>query len=107
MMEQTYPINREFKADEKVVICEDDTLAQLKKLPSNTFKLVVSSPPYNIGKVYEKQISLNDYLDWQKEIVKEMIRVTTEDGSIVWQVGNYVKKGEVFPLDIYIYLPAV
>jgi len=103
MMNQPHPISREFKADEQIVICQDDTLTQLKKLPSNAFKLVVSSPPYNIGKVYEKQVSLNDYLDWQKEIVKEMVRITTEDGSIVWQVGNYVDKGEVFPLDIYFY----
>jgi adenine-specific DNA-methyltransferase len=106
MMSQPHPINQEFKVDEKIVICQDDTLAQLKKLPSDTFKLVVSSPPYNIGKVYEKPVSLNDYLEWQKEIIEEMYRVTAQDGSIVWQVGNYVEKqspGEVFPLDIYFY----
>lgn len=40
---------------------------------------------------------------WQKEIIEEMVRITTEDGSVVWQVGNFVDKGEVFPLDIYFY----
>lgn len=103
MMLEHHPINREFSVNEKIVICQDDTFEQLKKLPSDAFKLVVSSPPYNIGKAYEKQICLNDYIEWQKEIAKEMVRVTKQNGSIVWQVGNYVNKGEVFPLDIYFY----
>lgn len=53
-MSQPRPVSRDFKADEQIVICQGDTLEQLKKLPSNTFKLMVSSPPYNLGKVYEK-----------------------------------------------------
>jgi DNA modification methylase len=103
MMNQHDPINKKFEANERIIICQGDTLEQLVKLPSNTFKLVVSSPPYNIGKVYEKQVSLNDYLEWQREIVKAMHRVVAQEGSIVWQVGNYVDSGEVFPLDIYFY----
>lgn len=103
MLNQHHPTQQKFQATERIVICQDDSLAQLKQLPSDTFKLVVSSPPYNIGKVYEKQVSLQDYLAWQKDVIKEMQRVVTHDGSIVWQVGNYVDAGEVFPLDIYFY----
>ncbi|MDN7877419.1 DNA-methyltransferase [Burkholderia aenigmatica] len=103
MMIEHHPISQKFDVNDRIIICQDDTLEQLKKLPSDTFKLVVSSPPYNIGKVYEKQVSLKDYLAWQNEIVKEMHRITAKDGSIVWQVGNYVDAGEVFPLDIYFY----
>lgn len=102
-MIEHHPISQKFDVNDRIIICQDDTLEQLKKLPSDTFKLVVSSPPYNIGKVYEKQVSLKDYLAWQNEIVKEMHRITAKDGSIVWQVGNYVDAGEVFPLDIYFY----
>ncbi len=103
MFDEIYPIVNAFDLNERIVLCQGDALEQLKKLPSNTFKLVVSSPPYNIGKVYEKQVSLKDYLSWQEEIIQEMFRVTTPDGSIVWQVGNYVDVGEIFPLDIYFY----
>lgn len=92
-----------FNANSNVVICMDDTLAQLKKLPSNTFKLIVSSPPYNIGKEYEKQVALQTYLTWQTEIIKEMYRVLSPSGSIIWQVGNFVDAGEIFPLDMYFY----
>ena len=98
-----HDISAEFSADEHIVVAESDTLEALKKLPASSFKLAVSSPPYNIGKEYEKQIELQHYLDWQSEILKELARVISDDGSIVWQVGNFVDDGEVFPLDIYFY----
>lgn len=96
-------ISEAFNANEHIVVTECDTLASLKNLPNSSFKLAVSSPPYNIGKEYEKQIELQHYLDWQSEILKELVRVISEDGSIVWQVGNFIDAGEVFPLDIYFY----
>lgn len=98
-----HDIAAEFSADGHIVVAESDTLEALKKLPASSFKLAVSSPPYNIGKEYEKQIELQHYLDWQSEILKELARVVSDDGSIVWQVGNFVDDGEVFPLDIYFY----
>ena len=98
-----HSISAEFSADEYIVVTESDTLEALKKLPASSFKLAVSSPPYNIGTEYEKQIELQHYLDWQSEILKELARVISDDGSIVWQVGNFVDDGEVFPLDIYFY----
>lgn len=98
-----HSISAEFSTDEYIVVTESDTLEALKKLPASSFKLAVSSPPYNIGKEYEKKIELQHYLDWQSEILKELARVISDDGSIVWQVGNFVDDGEVFPLDIYFY----
>lgn len=103
MLNKHFHITHEFDTDEHIVLCQDDALTQLRKLPADTFTLVVSSPPYNLGKAYEKQVDLARYLEWQKEIVQEMYRVTAQNGSIVWQVGNYVDAGEVFPLDIYFY----
>ncbi len=102
-MIDTYKICSHFQKDSHVVLKESETLTELKQLPDNTFKLIVSSPPYNIGKEYEKQIALEYYLNWQKEIITELYRLVTTDGSIVWQVGNFIDKGEVFPLDIYFY----
>jgi adenine-specific DNA-methyltransferase len=96
-------ISTVFNMDKNIVFRHGDTLAQLKLLPANTFKLIVSSPPYNIGKEYEKQVALDRYLEWQREIIVELYRIVANDGSIVWQVGNFVDAGEVFPLDIYFY----
>lgn len=98
-----HTISEAFHANDHIVVTESDTLEALKKLPASSFKLAVSSPPYNIGKEYEKQIELQHYLEWQSEILKELVRVVSENGSIVWQVGNFIDEGEVFPLDIYFY----
>lgn len=93
----------QFQEDSYIVLKESETLTELKQLPNNTFKLIISSPPYNIGKEYEKQTALEYYLNWQQEIITELCRLVANDGSIVWQVGNFIDQGEVFPLDIYFY----
>ncbi len=80
-----------------------DCLKVLKRYDDEKFDLIITSPPYNIGKSYETKTSIEEYLETQEEIIIELIRVLSQKGSICWQVGNYVDKGEVFPLDIYYY----
>jgi len=86
-----------------VILLYGDVLDKLKLLPDRSMKLIISSPPYNIGKEYEKEINLDEYLQWQSKIISELYRVCHDEGSIVWQVGNYVHDFEIFPLDIYFY----
>jgi adenine-specific DNA-methyltransferase len=89
--------------DEKrcnVVLLEcRDNLEFLREQPSEKFKLIVTSPPYNIGKSYEARSPLDHYLAGQKEVIRECIRVLHAKGSICWQVGNYTDNGEILPLD--------
>lgn len=92
-------LDRELDA---VMACEDN-LVFMERIPSNTVKLVVTSPPYNIGKSYEKRTSLDDYVQSQIAVVSECVRLLHPRGSICWQVGNHVSSGEVFPLDIILY----
>jgi len=84
-------------------IKDGDSLTILKTYEDRKFDLIITSPPYNIGKSYETKTSIENYLTTQEEIIKELTRVLSDKGSICWQVGNYVSKGEVFPLDIYYY----
>jgi len=73
----------------------------LKGLPREAlFDLIVTSPPYNIGKEYETRTGLEKYLEWQEGIINELIPRLKPGGSICWQVGNYVDDNEIFPLDI-------
>jgi len=65
--------------------------------------LVVTSPPYNIGKPYEARIDLRAYLAGQRLVIAEIARVLDPRGSVCWQVGNHVRRGEVFPLDSLFY----
>jgi len=84
-------------------IINADALIYLKKEKKEKYDLVITSPPYNIGKSYETKQTIEEYLQSQEEIIKELIRVLSKEGSICWQVGNYVQQGEIFPLDIYYY----
>jgi len=78
-----------------------DVEAFLKALPVEPlFDMIVTSPPYNIGKEYETRVGLQKYLDWQKRIINELIPRLKKGGSICWQVGNFVDDNQIFPLDI-------
>lgn len=68
--------------------------------PTELFDLVVTSPPYNLGKAYEERSTLADYLSWQRSIIAKIIPHLKDTGSICWQVGNYVQNGSIWPLDI-------
>ena len=85
-----------------VLKCQDN-LEFLCEQPSGKFKLIVTSPPYNIGKSYEEPSSLDEYLDGQKQVIRECIRVLHPQGSICWQVGNYTDNGEIMPLDCLLF----
>ena len=51
---------------------------------------MVTSPPYNIREVYEEEVKLEEYLDYQRKVAQGCRRVLKDDGSITWEVGNYV-----------------
>lgn len=73
----------------------------LARLPDGSVDLVVSSPPYNIGKEYESaRKALDAYLEDQTEVLRECSRVLKSTGSIFWQVGSFSDKGVLIPLDI-------
>lgn len=85
------------------VLFEGDCLRLLRQIPDEFVQLVVTSPPYNLGKPYETRLDLDEYLDQQRIAIEECVRVLNESGSICWQVGNYVQNGEIIPLDVVLY----
>ena len=103
LFHESKSIATEFKNDANLVLNLGNVEDLLSTIPDNSIALIVTSPPYNLGKKYEKRISIENYLERQKPIIEQLCRVLKDDGSICWQVGNYVDKGEVFPLDIFYY----
>ena len=99
----THDVASSFSPTADVVIAPGDCLETLSTLPNEFAKLVITSPPYNVGKAYEKATALDRYLDSLRPAIEQIIRVLSPEGSLCWQVGNYVEDGEVFPLDIYFY----
>lgn len=73
------------------------------------FDLVITSPPYNIGKPYEQKQNLNVYREWQKRVIQKIVLRLKPTGSLCWQVGNFLEKKKggrsstILPLDIVFY----
>ncbi len=87
----------------QLVLYQGDTSDFIDTLPDESIQLIVTSPPYNLGKEYEDRVSIERYLEQQAKTIAKLTRVLRPQGSICWQVGNFVDKGEVLPLDIYYY----
>lgn len=82
-------------------IFQGDAEQFLFSLPETPlFDLVVTSPPYNIGKSYEKKDALDAYMAWQNRIIDLIVPRLKPEGSLCWQVGNFVDNGQIVPLDI-------
>lgn len=87
-----------------VILKKGNCLDFLKTIPNKVAKLIVTSPPYNIGKKYEKKCSLEQYLSEQSKVIAECVRLLNDNGSICWQIGNHINGGqEIYPLDILLY----
>ena len=96
-------LKTKFDPNSDLVLYKGDILNLLDDIPDGFVKLVVTSPPYNLGKPYENKLDIQEYLDQQRKIISECVRVLDNNGSICWQVGNYVNNGEILPLDILLH----
>ncbi len=103
LFNQNRKIADEFAPSESIVVYPGDCLDLLKSIPDESLQLVVTSPPYNIGKEYEKRLDLDLYLQQQAQVISECVRALSPRGSICWQVGNYVDRGAIIPLDTVLY----
>ncbi len=78
----------------------EDCLQLLQKLPEDSVDLIVSSPPYNLGKEYESKKALDIYLQEQTAVLRECSRILKNTGSLFWQIGAFSDQGILIPLDI-------
>jgi adenine-specific DNA-methyltransferase len=96
-------IAAQFDPTADLVLYEGDCLELLAQVPDASVQLVVTSPPYNLGKAYERRLDLDEYLAQQGRVIEGCVRVLSARGSLCWQVGNYVDDGEIVPLDVVLY----
>ena len=96
-------VSDKFFSSGQIVVYQGDCLKLLSTIPDESLQLVVTSPPYNIGKEYEKRLTLETYLEQQAAVIRECVRSLSPYGSICWQIGNYVDNGSIIPLDAVLY----
>jgi len=73
----------------------------MSELPDNSVHLMVTSPPYNVGKEYDKNLSLKEYRILLKMVFKETYRVLVPGGRVCINVANLGRK-PYLPLHSYI-----
>lgn len=91
--------------DGRLRLIQADVSTALEMVEDGTVQLVLTSPPYNLRKIYEREtaMSLDEYVAWLTPVVKKICGKVAAQGSVCWQVGNFVRDAEVFPLDYYFY----
>ena len=102
-MTNGFTISQKFKSSAKAVVHEGDCREMLKEIPSGAIQLVVTSPPYNLGKEYESRLHLDEYIEEQRKVITECVRVLAVGGSICLEVGNFVESGAIIPIDSLLY----
>jgi DNA modification methylase len=101
--DRSHHISEAYSEAADIVFAQGDSRDILAQCPDGFASLIITSPPYNIGKEYETQTRLDRYLAQIEPVLNELVRVLSPRGSLCWQVGNYVDKSEVFPLDVFFY----
>ena len=92
------------------MIINGDCLEELKKLEDNSVDCVITSPPYNIGKMHSNRtqhgtyagndMQENDYQEWQIAVLNELYRVIKDHGSIFYNHKVRIKDGKaIHPLE--------
>ena len=74
---------------------------KMDELPDNSVHLMVTSPPYNVSKEYDDDLSLNEYLDLLNTVWRETYRVLVPGGRACVNVANLGRKPYI-PLHTYI-----
>ena len=80
-----------------------DCLDLVAALPSGSIDIIITSPPYCIGKEYESTSNLEDFEKMHSTLLPEVVRILKPGGSLCWQVGNHVQNNKVTPLDCLIF----
>jgi DNA modification methylase len=74
LFNRNHKITDRFSPAESTVVYHGDCLELLKFVPDEALQLIVTSPPYNIGKEYEKKLNLNLYIEQQAKVINECVR---------------------------------
>lgn len=105
-MDSRFQILPHYSPSADAVVFTGDCQDLLASIPDRSVQLVVTSPPYNLGKEYEQRHELEEYMASQAKIIRQCHRVLKDTGSICWQVGNFISKkssGQIVPLDVLLY----
>jgi adenine-specific DNA-methyltransferase len=80
-----------------------DAFDFLAELSPGSVDLIISSPPYFMGKEYDRSVRLEDFVRTHERLLPLLSRVLKDKGNLCWQVGHHVHNNVVVPLDAIVY----
>lgn len=102
-------VSEHYSSDADITLYHGDRLKLINEIADHGDQptLIITSPPYNIGKEYEDNYSFEEYLEQQRVTIQACVEILADNGSICWQVGHYIEGSglnkEAFPLDLVLY----
>lgn len=97
-------IYKRYSDQNRITLYNGDCASLLKRIPDESVDLIITSPPYCIGKAYEDPNNdIETFKSQHLKIIADLYRVLKPGGSICWQVGYHIANGIVIPLDYIVY----
>ncbi len=97
-------IYKRYKESNKITVFNGNCLDLMKNIPDKSVDLVVTSPPYCMGKAYEDpHDDIETFRQQHISIFNDLYRILKPGGSVCWQVGYHVSEKCVIPLDYVVY----
>ncbi|MHA2173464.1 MAG: DNA-methyltransferase [Candidatus Hodarchaeales archaeon] len=101
------PLNQNNEYEENVLPSQlvnniyNKSAESMEELPDNSIHLIISSPPYNVGKEYDSDVSMEEYLNLLKRVWQEINRILIPGGRVCINIANLGRKPYI-PLHTYI-----
>ncbi len=104
-----YSDNKITKVDKKINIFPEKYINKIiskssenmSEIPDNSIHLMITSPPYNVSKEYDEDLSFSEYLEMLERVFSETYRVLVNGGRVCVNVANLGRKPYI-PLSDYI-----
>ena len=75
----------------------------MSAIPDNSIQMMITSPPYNVGKDYDEDLSLEEHLAMLRRVFSEVYRVLVDGGRACINIANIGRKPYI-PLSSYVSL---
>ena len=82
----------------KAELWNGDAFEILDAFPSGSIDCVITSPPYNVGKQYERRVPLSDYIAWQELALEKLVHILERTGRSAGRLARMCRPVRSFRL---------
>ncbi len=98
-------VGKPYFESKNIILYNMDCIEFMKKIKKPIFDLIITSPPYNIGKEYEQKMEINDYINWSEIWLNKVYDITKKNGGFWLNLGYFAipQKGCAVPISYMIW----